>query len=40
VREEVFGGGDRISMEGLDNEDLVDLVKRAAGEDLRSLRRL
>lgn len=40
VREEVFGGGNRISMEGLSIEDLVDLVKRAAGDDLRSLLRL
>ncbi len=39
AREEIFGGGDRISMEGLCVDDLVDMVKRVAGEDLVSMRR-
>lgn len=39
VREDIFGGGDRISMEGLAIEDLFGLVEKAAGEDLRSVRR-
>lgn len=39
VKEEIFGGRDRISMEGLGIEDLVLGVKRIAGEALRSERR-
>ncbi|MDF0590514.1 DUF2117 domain-containing protein [Candidatus Methanocrinis natronophilus] len=39
VKEEIFGGGDRISMEGLGIEDIVTGVKRAAGGDLRKVRR-
>ena len=39
VKEEIFRGGDRISMEGLGIEDIVTGVKRAAGGDLRKVRR-
>jgi len=39
VREEIFGGGVRISMEGVAIEDLFGLVEKAAGEVLRSVRR-
>lgn len=39
VKEEIFRGRDRISMEGLGIEDLVREVKRVAGEDLRKERR-
>jgi hypothetical protein len=39
AREEIFGGGDRISMDGLSFDDLVDMVKRVAGKDLVSTER-
>ncbi|UEC42285.1 MAG: hypothetical protein METHAR1v1_490007 [Methanothrix sp.] len=39
VKDEIFAGGDRISMEGLGIEDIVTGVKRAAGGDLRKVRR-
>lgn len=39
VREEIFGGEDRISMDGLSIEDLVNRIKNIAGDDLRSERR-
>ncbi len=39
VREEIFGGEGRISMNGLSMEDLVDRIKKIAGDDLRSERR-
>jgi hypothetical protein len=39
VREEIFGGEDRISMEGLSIEDLVERIKKIAGDDLRSEQR-
>lgn len=39
VREEIFKGNDRISMEGLAIEDLVNKVKKIAGDDFRSERR-
>ncbi len=39
VREEIFGGEGRISMEGLSVEDLVQRIKKVAGDDLRSERR-
>jgi hypothetical protein len=39
VREEIFGGEDRISMNGLSIEDLVDRIKKIVGDDLRSERR-
>lgn len=40
VKEEIFAGRDRISMEGLGIEDLVLEVKRVAGRDLRKERPL
>jgi len=39
VREVIFEGGYRISMDGLAIEDLVNRVKKIAGDDLRSERR-
>ncbi len=39
VREEIFEGKDRISMDGLAIEDLVNRIKKIAGDDLRSERR-
>lgn len=39
VREEIFGGEGRISMNCLSIEDLVDRIKKIAGDDLRSEQR-
>lgn len=39
VREEIFGGEGRISMNGLSIEDLVKRIKKIAGDDFRSERR-
>jgi hypothetical protein len=39
VREEIFEGKDRISMDGLAIEDLVERIKKIAGDDLRSVQR-
>jgi len=39
VREEIFGGEYRISMNGLSIEDLIERIKKIAGEDLKSVRR-
>jgi len=39
IREEIFDGKYRISMDGLGIEDLVKWIKKIAGEDLRSERR-
>ena len=39
VREEIFGGMNRISMDGLNFEDLVRRIKGIAGNDFKSMRR-
>ena len=39
VRVEIFGGNDRISMDGLSFEDLVKRIEGIAGNDFKSMRR-